>query len=374
MLFRPESMALPEAPAGEPVTLLWKPVREGTAVFAASAAFAEQAWLRRTGESVWLRDETGRSFPASKSRDFVLRRPAETKLPWVVAVAAPGSGDGFAARRDILLLLLAVVALFTLAGGYFVLRALRREFALVRMQSDFVSAVSHEFRTPLTSMRLITEALEDGRVPDPGRLRDSYRSLSRATQRLHRLVEDLLDFRRMESGAIEYRMRPLDAEMDGFDVCRELRKAGVRTPILFLTARTHEAEKVLGLDLGADDYVTKPFSARELRARIRARLRSSQPETEDVLRCAGLEIDTARAEVRKAGGKVEVTSQEFKLLLTFAKNRGRVLSREQLIDLAWGRDTYVTDRAVDAHIVNLRRKLGQELIASVRGMGYRFDG
>lgn len=163
-------------------------------------------------------------------------------------------------------------------------------------------------------------------------------------------------------------------KMDGFDVCRELRKAGVRTPILFLTARTHEAEKVLGLDLGADDYVTKPFSARELRARIRARLRSSQPETEDVLRCAGLEIDTARAEVRKAGGKVEVTSQEFKLLLTFAKNRGRVLSREQLIDLAWGRDTYVTDRAVDAHIVNLRRKLGQELIASVRGMGYRFDG
>lgn len=158
-------------------------------------------------------------------------------------------------------------------------------------------------------------------------------------------------------------------KMDGFDVCREPRKAGVRTPILFLTARTHEAEKVLGLDLGADDYVTKPFSARELRARIRARLRSSRPEMEDVLRCADIEIDAARAEVRKAGEKTEVTPQEFKLLLPFARNRGRVLSREQLIDLAWGRDTYVTDRAVDAHIVNLRRKLGQELIASVRGMG-----
>jgi len=163
-------------------------------------------------------------------------------------------------------------------------------------------------------------------------------------------------------------------KMDGFDVCRELRKAGVRTPILFLTARTHEAEKVLGLDLGADDYVTKPFSARELRARIRARLRGSGPETGDVLRCADIEIDAARAEVRKAGEKTDVTPQEFKLLLTFAKNRGRVLSRDQLIDLAWGRDTYVTDRAVDAHIVNLRRKLGQDLIASVRGMGYRFDG
>ncbi len=163
-------------------------------------------------------------------------------------------------------------------------------------------------------------------------------------------------------------------KMDGFDVCRELRKAGVATPILFLTARTHEAEKVLGLDLGADDYVTKPFSARELRARIRARLRGQQPKTEDVLRCADLVIDTARAEVSKGGQKAEITAQEFKLLLVFAENRGRVLSRDQLIDKAWGRDTFLTDRAVDAHIVNLRRKLGHELIASVRGMGYRFDG
>jgi signal transduction histidine kinase len=92
------------------------------------------------------------------------------------------------------------------------------------MQSDFVSAVSHEFRTPLTSMRLITEALEDQRVPDPERLRDSYRSLSRATQRLHRLVEDLLDFRRMESGAIEYRMRPVDAGLAVRSVAEEFQK------------------------------------------------------------------------------------------------------------------------------------------------------
>ena len=161
---------------------------------------------------------------------------------------------------------------------------------------------------------------------------------------------------------------------DGFDVCRELRKAGVRAPILFLTARTHEAEIIQGLDLGADDYITKPFSARELRARIRARLRSGQPPDEDVLRCAEIEIDTARVEVRKGGEKADVTPQEFKLLVTFARNPGRVLSRDQLIDLAWGGQTFVTDRAVDAHIVNLRRKLGPELIASVRGMGYRFDG
>jgi len=161
---------------------------------------------------------------------------------------------------------------------------------------------------------------------------------------------------------------------DGFEVCRELRKACVRTPILFLTAKVHEAEKVLGLDLGADDYITKPFSLRELRARIRARLRGTEAGTEKVLRFADVEIDVERGEVRKAGQNAAVTTLEFKLLLTFAKNRGRVLPRSQLLDLAGGGETFVTDRAVDAHIVNLRRKLGQDLIVSVRGMGYRFDG
>jgi DNA-binding response OmpR family regulator len=160
---------------------------------------------------------------------------------------------------------------------------------------------------------------------------------------------------------------------DGFEVCREIRKAGVNTPILFLTARTHETEKVLGLDLGANDYVTKPFSPRELRARIRARLRESKPSRDPVLRFRDVSVDQARAEVRRAGELVEMTPLEFKLLVTFLRNPGRVLSRDQLIDLAWGSDTYVTERAVDAHIVNLRRKVGAESIASVRGMGYRFE-
>jgi DNA-binding response OmpR family regulator len=160
---------------------------------------------------------------------------------------------------------------------------------------------------------------------------------------------------------------------DGFDVCRELRKAGVETPILFLTARTHEAEKVLGLDLGASDYVTKPFSPRELRARIRARLRDCCRQEGELLRFGDIEVNVPRAEVRNAGQLVEITPLEFKLLLTFLRNRGHVLSRDKLIDLAWGRDTYITERAVDAHIVNLRRKLGTESIISVRGMGYRFD-
>jgi two-component system phosphate regulon response regulator PhoB len=165
-------------------------------------------------------------------------------------------------------------------------------------------------------------------------------------------------------------------KISGIEVCRRLRgRAESRNmPIIMLTARGEEGDRIRGLDMGADDYITKPFSPRELRARIRARLRDKESNTEDVLRCADIEIDTTRAEVRKAGEKTDVTPQEFKLLLTFARNRGRVLSRDQLINLAWGAGIFLTDRAVDAHIVNLRRKLGTELISSVRGMGYRFDG
>ncbi|MDP2996055.1 MAG: response regulator transcription factor [Bryobacterales bacterium] len=160
---------------------------------------------------------------------------------------------------------------------------------------------------------------------------------------------------------------------DGFDVCRELRKAGVRTPIILLTAKSHEAEKIMGLDLGADDYVTKPFNPRELRARIRAVLRRTEGDAAEIVRFGDVEVAPARAEVRVAGKLVEMTPMEFRLLLAFAKNPGHVLSRDRLIDLAWGRDTYITDRAVDAHIVNLRRKIDPRHIVSVRGMGYRFD-
>jgi DNA-binding response OmpR family regulator len=165
---------------------------------------------------------------------------------------------------------------------------------------------------------------------------------------------------------------------DGFDVCRELRKAGVRTPIILLTAKSHEAEKIMGLDLGADDYVTKPFNPRELRARIRAILRRTEGEPGPSVRFGNVEMDSARAEVRVGGRLVELTPMEFKLLGAFTRNRGQVLSRDRLIDLAWGSDTYITDRAVDAHLVNLRRKIEPNAseprhIVSVRGMGYRFD-
>ena len=166
---------------------------------------------------------------------------------------------------------------------------------------------------------------------------------------------------------------------DGFEVCRELRRARVQTPIILLTAKAQEAEKILGLELGADDYVTKPFSPRELRARIKAVLRRFSLPHQETYRFGEVEVDFARAEVRRAGAAVEVTPIEFKLLAAFIQRRGRVLSREQLLDAAWDRDTHVTDRAVDAHIVNLRRKIEPQpgepkFLLSVRGLGYRFDG
>jgi len=165
---------------------------------------------------------------------------------------------------------------------------------------------------------------------------------------------------------------------DGFEVCRALRHAGVQTPVILLTAKTQEAEKILGLELGADDYVTKPFSPRELRARIKAVLRRFSPPGQESFRFGDVEVDFARAEVRRDGRTVEMTPIEFKLLCAFIQRRGRVLSREQLLEAAWDRDIHVTDRAVDAHIVNLRRKIEAQpadprFLLSVRGLGYRFD-
>jgi DNA-binding response OmpR family regulator len=166
---------------------------------------------------------------------------------------------------------------------------------------------------------------------------------------------------------------------DGFEVCRELRRAGLRMPIILLTAKTQEAEKVLGLDLGADDYVTKPFSPKELRARIRAVLRRTEGEVPKVYRFGDVEIDFARCELRRNGKPAELTALEFKLLATFVRSRGRVLSRSQLLDEVWERGTFVTDRVVDNHINNLRKKLEAHparprYLVSVRGLGYRFDG
>ena len=166
--------------------------------------------------------------------------------------------------------------------------------------------------------------------------------------------------------------------LDGFEVCRVLRRAGVKTPVIMLTAKTHEAEKVLGLELGADDYVTKPFSPRELRARIQAVLRRMSAENIGTCRFGDCEVDFDRGEVRRRGTPVDVSALEFRLLTAFIRCRGHVLSRQQIIDAAWGPDTFITDRVVDTHILNLRKKIEPlpsrpRYLCTVRGMGYRFD-
>jgi two-component system alkaline phosphatase synthesis response regulator PhoP len=166
---------------------------------------------------------------------------------------------------------------------------------------------------------------------------------------------------------------------DGFQVCRELRRAGVRTPILMLTAKAQEAEKVLGLELGADDYLTKPFGTLELRARIKALLRRAGGDAPaESFRFGDVEVNFARCELLRGGEPVELTPLEFKLLGLFIRARGRVLSRGQLVDGAWGPNTFASERIVDNHIANLRRKIEPDpaeprYLHNVRGLGYRFD-
>jgi two-component system alkaline phosphatase synthesis response regulator PhoP len=166
---------------------------------------------------------------------------------------------------------------------------------------------------------------------------------------------------------------------DGFEVCREVRRAGVDTPIILLTARTQEAEKVLGLELGADDYVTKPYGARELRARVKAHLRRAGAAPADIYRFGDAELDFKRAELRRAGRPVELSALEYKLLSAFVRNSGRVLTRAQLLDQVWGPGMHITDRVVDNQVTNLRKKIEPEperprYLIALRGIGYRFDG
>jgi len=165
----------------------------------------------------------------------------------------------------------------------------------------------------------------------------------------------------------------LPGGVDGFEVCRRLRTTS-SVPVLVLTARGDETDRVVGLELGADDYVTKPFSPRELVARVKAILRrttaASVPAAPVVV--GDVEVDLARHEVRRAGQPVELAPREFALLAALAENRGLVLSRRQLLDLAWGYDWYGDERTVDVHVGQLRRKLGDGLpLTTVRRAGYR---
>jgi DNA-binding response OmpR family regulator len=169
--------------------------------------------------------------------------------------------------------------------------------------------------------------------------------------------------------------------LDGLEVCRMLR-ATSSVPILMLTARDDELDKVLGLELGADDYMTKPFSVREFRSRVRALLRRAaaprhEPGDDDVIQADGLRIDPARRRVTVDGREVELTYVEFELVRALAERPGRVFTRQALLERLWGDSDYRDPRTIDVHIRHLREKLEQdarrpEYIFTVRGVGYRF--
>jgi DNA-binding response OmpR family regulator len=168
----------------------------------------------------------------------------------------------------------------------------------------------------------------------------------------------------------------LPGDIDGLEVCRRVR-AGGGTPVLMLTARDGEIDRVLGLELGADDYVTKPFSHRELVARVRAILRrvdGPPRETPQVLSVGQVEIDTGRREATVAGRVVPLATREFDLLQFLARNAGLALTRQQLLDGVWGAGWYGDERTVDVHVRQLRKKLADALpLTTVWGVGYRLD-
>jgi two-component system alkaline phosphatase synthesis response regulator PhoP len=171
-------------------------------------------------------------------------------------------------------------------------------------------------------------------------------------------------------------------EMDGLEVCRELRKKSIGIPIIMLTAKGEEIDKVVGFEIGADDYLTKPFSIRELIARIKARLRHTEREGKTVPELYffdEIEIDFARFKIIRKGKELDLTSLEMDILRYFVVHRGEVVSRNDLLDKIWGYESYPTTRTIDNHILKLRKKIEEapahpKYILSVYGGGYRFVG
>jgi DNA-binding response OmpR family regulator len=167
--------------------------------------------------------------------------------------------------------------------------------------------------------------------------------------------------------------------LSGYELCRKARRDGVTTPIVMLTARGEEADRVLGLDLGADDYITKPFSVRELLARIRAVLRRAQPAPSlpDELRFDDVVVDFRRYEARRAGRVLEMTRKEFGLLRLLVSRHGEAVTRDELLNEVWGYDATPTTRTVDNHVASLRAKLEPQpgepqRLLTVHGVGYRW--
>jgi DNA-binding response OmpR family regulator len=211
------------------------------------------------------------------------------------------------------------------------------------------------------------------------------------TYPLERDGHRVLQARDGEEALALFRSEPVDLvvldlalpKLDGLDVCRRLR-AQTTVPIVMLTARDDEVDKVLGLEIGADDYITKPFSIREFRSRVRAHLRRARlapaPALDEVIEADGIRIDLARRAVTVRGEPIQLTYLEFELLRTLATNPGRVYSRQTLLRNLWGGAEYRDPRTIDVHVRHLREKIERnpsepEYIFTVRGVGYRFrDG
>src|SRR5215471_5406018 len=170
-------------------------------------------------------------------------------------------------------------------------------------------------------------------------------------------------------------------DVDGFELCRQVRQSPVlgRTPVLFLTARSDEVDRVLGLEIGGDDYMTKPFSPRELVARVKAHLRREEMDTEpQVVDIGRFKLDRAARRVFQGERELTLTSTEFNLLEFFLTHPGRAYSREQLLESVWGEQRYVTPRTVDVHVRRLREQIEEQpdsprYLTTVRGFGYRFE-
>jgi len=168
--------------------------------------------------------------------------------------------------------------------------------------------------------------------------------------------------------------------LDGYEVCKKLRMEGDTTPIIMLTVKDKEIDRVLGLELGADDYVTKPFSLRELMARARAVLRRAEERTKDLTgyRFGQIELDFKKYEAKKKGKKLDLTPLEFQMLKLFIQKKGEVVTRDDFLDRVWGEDNVsVSFRTIDSHIANIRKKIEDDPtnpkhILSIRGVGYKF--
>jgi DNA-binding response OmpR family regulator len=212
-------------------------------------------------------------------------------------------------------------------------------------------------------------------------------------------IRDELEFEGFEASVVENGIVALDRILkespdlvvldlmlpgkSGFDICREVRQQGRTTPIIMLTARAQEADKVRGLELGADDYVVKPFSLAELTARIRAVLRRTEPQPAEPASESNLKVGALRLNVRKQEAsvddrKIDLTHKEFQLLEFLLRHPGEVISRDEFLDQVWGGEVYVTPRSVDTHMAALRRKIERDVdhpcyILSIRGAGYKLN-